>query len=407
MLLGTATFFEGYDSAINAVVLRDLAHSFHVNTLDTSVLTRPILFIGLGSFGALLITTLGDRFGRRPLLISTTVFYTLFTGLTAMSRNLTQFVIFQFFARAFLVAEYATAITIVSEEFPAERRGRALGTLTTLGAFGLPIVAISHLLLKDTALGWRWIYLLGLIPLIVVAVLRTRLRETSRWLSSDHTSDLRARIREVVDSEHRGDLIKVSAIFFFSHFALFAGSTWWPFFARGSLHFKESTITLLLSTAYPLGVFGYYAAGRAQDRFGRKPTGRVFMIAGSLFGAAAFHISSAGLLFPVIVFAVFFGLGVSPVLGALATEMFPTNIRATAVAIARSVFGTLGAITGPFMVGVLADRNVAATFPSVPGLGSLSWAVTFAALFYLPAILILSGLRETAGVELDMDPIPA
>ncbi|MGH2773670.1 MAG: MFS transporter, partial [Actinomycetota bacterium] len=153
VLLGTATFFEGYDAAINAVVLTDLAEAFQVDLERTGRLTGPIIAVGLGAFGALPISAIGDRIGRRPLLIATTFIYALFTGLTASAQTLGQFIVFQFLARTFLIAEYATAITIMTEEFPAAHRGRAMGTLTALGAFGVPTVAIFNYVLNDTALG--------------------------------------------------------------------------------------------------------------------------------------------------------------------------------------------------------------------------------------------------------------
>ncbi|MCA1838873.1 MAG: MFS transporter [Actinobacteria bacterium] len=403
VLLGTATFFEGYDSAINAVVLRDLAQSFHINTLETTNLTAPIVGIGFGAFGALFVTRLGDRWGRRPLLIATTLIYALFTGLTATAQNMGQFVIFQFFARTFLIAEYVTAITMVSEEFPAERRGRAIGTLTAVGAFGLPIVAVSHLLLRNTSLGWRWLYLIGLLPLLVTAALRTRLKETARWQRSRELigNGKRTPFASVLSGPYRHSLLMVSALMFFTHFALFGAATWWPFFARQERHLSESTITLLLSIAYPLGVFGYLTSGWLQDKIGRRKTGTLFLLAGLVFGIATFQVVSTGALFPIMTLAVFFGFGVSPVIGAFATELFPTEVRATAVAFSRSIFGTLGAILGPLTAGILGDQRTGTALSGIPFVGHLSGSVTVVALMYLPAVAILRRLPETAGRELE------
>ncbi|HLF70412.1 MAG TPA: MFS transporter [Actinomycetota bacterium] len=403
VLLGTATFFEGYDSGITAIVLRDLAREFDINTLDTTRLTGPIVVMGFGAFGAMFVTMLGDRIGRRPLMIITTFAYALFTGLTATSQSLGAFMTYQFFARAFLIAEFATAITIVAEEFPADRRGRALGTLTALGAFGLPLAAVVHLMSAGTSLGWRTVYIVGLIPLMVVGVLRTKLRETARWqaarASGDHLK--RVRFRTVLDGEHRRTLLTVSALYFFAHFALLGASTWWPLFVRAHRGFSASAVTALLLSAFPLGVAGFLAAGRLQDRIGRRPTGTIFLVLGLAFGLATFQVRSLALMFPVLAMAVFFGFGVSPVLGAIVTESFPTDIRATSVAFARSIFGTLGATLGPFTVGILADRQLAARVPGWPVLGNLGACVSVAILMYIPAMFILRRLPETAGAELE------
>lgn len=403
VVLGTATFFEGFDTAISAVVLKDLAESFKIPLDETAQITGPLIPIGLGAFGALAVTMLGDRIGRRPLLVGTTFLYAIFTGLTATSQNLTMFVIFQFFARTFLLAEYATAITMVTEEFPAERRGRALGTLTALGALGLPIVAVLHLLVKDTALGWRILYLVGLIPLVVVGFLRLKLKETERWTTAraEGSTLSHHKIRQLLHQADRSIIWKVGALYFFSHFALLGAVTWWPFYAGVHLDFSDATITLLLGVAYPLGVTGYYLAGRLADRYGRRTTGTLFLFVGMVFGIAVFQISDPTLMFPALVLAVFFGFGMNPILAAIASELFPTALRATAVAFVRSIFGTIGGIAGPITVGVLAGASAAQRFPSIPLLGHMGDVVAVVALMNIPAAIMLWKLPETAGTELE------
>lgn len=408
MLLGTATFFEGYDSGINAVVLRDLAETFDVSLSETGRLSGPISVVGMGAFGAMAVTTLGDRFGRKPLMIFTTLMYALFTGLTATSETLAMFVVYQFLARTFLIAEYATAITMVAEEFPPDRRGRAMGLLAALGALGLPVVAVLHLLVNDTALGWRWLYLIGLIPLLVVALLRTKLRETQRWLQARRgEGGPKQRMREALRLADRTVLRRVSALYFLSHFALLGAATWWPYYAQVERGFSDASRTLLLAGGYPLGVVGSLAAGRLQDRFGRRQTGVLFLVGAMVFTIAVFQMDGPKEMFPALALAVFFGLGVAPVLNAVASELFPTGIRATAVAFARSVFGTLGGIAGPLVVGQLADRRLAEAFSSIPVLGNLGNTVSVAALIYLPAALMLFRLPETAGLELESISEPA
>ncbi len=403
VVLGTATFFEGFDTAISAIVLKDLAESFSIPLDETDQITGPLIPVGLGAFGALGVTMLGDRIGRKPLLVGTTFLYAIFTGLTATSQNLPMFVVFQFFARTFLLAEYATAITIVTEEFPAERRGRALGILTALGALGLPIVAVLHLLFKDTPLGWRLLYLVGLIPLVAVGFLRLKLKETERWkiAKAEGSTMSRHRIRQVLRLGNRSMMLKVGALYFFSHFALLGAVTWWPFYAGVHLDYSDGTIALLLGVAYPLGVTGYYLAGRLADRFGRRRTGTFFLFAGLMFGIMVFQVSSPTMMFPALVFAVFFGFGINPILAAIAAELFPTSLRATAVAFVRSVFGTVGGIAGPIAVGVLSAAKYAERFPSVPLLGNMGDVVAVVALMNIPAAIMLLKLPETAGRELE------
>src|SRR6266699_2047621 len=125
ILLISATFFEGYDSSILALLLPNIQSTFHVSEAVLGLTRIPIEF---GLFVAFFVARLSDRVGRRPLLLWSVVGYTAFTALTALSWNIWSFALFQFGSRIFLGAEFAIGVTMIVEEFPAARRGRALGT---------------------------------------------------------------------------------------------------------------------------------------------------------------------------------------------------------------------------------------------------------------------------------------
>jgi MFS family permease len=120
-----------------------------------------------------------------------------------------------------------------------------------------------------------------------------------------------------------------------------------------------------------------------------------------LFGIVVFQVSDPVLMFPTLVLAVFFGFGMNPILAAVAAELFPTALRATAVAFVRSIFGTVGGIAGPIVVGVLSGASAAERFPSIPLLGSMGDIVGLVALMNIPAGIMLWKLPETAGSELE------
>lgn len=392
VLLGTATFFEGYDTGIAAVVIPDLARDFHVSN---GLLGGPIAVVNLGALFALFVIAIGDRVGRRPLLIATTLLYALFTGATAAAHSVAMFTAIQFLARMFLVSELAMAITIATEEFPAHRRGRMIGGLSLLGAFGLVAVVVAYRFVAHTSLGWRGLYLLGAIPLVVAAPLRTRLRESRRWLAAKAKGQrLRGvAVRQVLAGAYRGRLLAVSGLLYFFNFAVLSGAAYWTLFARNERGLPANTANAYLAAAVILGLPGYVVAGWLQDRWGRRQTGTLFFLAGAAFGAAAFQVHGRVPMLVALTGAVFFGLGGTPVVNAMSSELFPTQIRATALAVARSFFGTLGASTGLFLVPRLAGHH---------GLiGSYGNAVALAGLALIPASVLLNSLPETAGRELE------
>lgn len=392
VLLGTATFFEGYDTGIAAIIIPDLAKAFHAST---ATIGRAAALVNLGAVASLGFIALADRIGRRPLLIITTLAYALFTGLTATAHSLLAFAAIQFVARMFLVTELALAITIATEEIPAERRGRFIGSLSALGALGLITVAALYRLLAHSALGWRGLYLIGTVPLLAVLPLRFKLRESRRWLEARAQGSRlqRAPIRSLLAGRFRARLLAVCGLLFAFNFAVLSGSAYWTLFARNERGLPANSANAVLAAAVVLGLPGYLVAGRLQDRWGRRPAGLLFLSLGMLSGIAAFNVHGRVLLLASLSLAVFFGLGATPIMGALASELFPTQVRATSVALSRSIFGTLGSSAGLLAVGLLAARH---------GLiGSVGGSVSIAALALIPAMVLLVRLPETAGRELE------
>ena len=151
-------------------------------TLLTWIAVVATLGVVAGTVAAFFLATQADRIGRRRLLLITVTGYTVMTALTAAAPNLVWYTVTQFLAQVFLGAEWAAAVTMVVEEYPQDRRGRALGVLTSMGTLGgISVGLLGFVGFMGNPLGWRAFYLVGLIPLVVVAIARRGLRETRRY----------------------------------------------------------------------------------------------------------------------------------------------------------------------------------------------------------------------------------
>src|SRR5205085_8599925 len=128
-LLSVATFFEGYDTFVLALVLASILATLGGTESEAGVL-RAI--VGVGAVAGFVLAAQADRIGRRRLLLVTIVGYTAATVATALAQNLAWLTAAQFVAQIFLAAEWAVAITMVVEEFPRHERGRALGIVTSM-----------------------------------------------------------------------------------------------------------------------------------------------------------------------------------------------------------------------------------------------------------------------------------
>jgi putative MFS transporter len=108
-----------------------------------------------------------------------------------------------------------------------------------------------------------------------------------------------------------------------------------------------------------------------------------------------FQVSSKPVAFVALMFAVFFGLGMGPVLSAFATELFPTEIRGAAAAWIRNWFEISGIFFGPLLVGVLGDHSSGA-------IGNIGDTVTLLMVLQIPCIWIVwRYMPETRGKELE------
>jgi putative MFS transporter len=396
VLLVSAAFFEGYDESILALLLPNIQSTFHVSEAVLGLTRIPI---ELGLFAAFFVTRLSDRWGRRPVLLWSVVGYTIFTALTAVSWDIWSFAFFQFAARVFLGAEYAVGITMVVEEFPAHRRGRALGTLLTFNALGT--IAVAFLLfgnVQDGPLEWRTFYLVGLVPLVVLAFFRPRLKETRRFLerkaSGEHESD-HADFLEPWQPQYRRNLVLVGLLHMLRSIPLFGSTAWWAFYAERERGFSATDVAIYIGLAYGFGCIGYYVCGRAMERWGRRPTAMVYFTGGIVFSMILFQVSGKAISFVALMLAVFFGLGMGPLMGAFATELFPTRIRGQATAWVRNWFEIAGYVFGPALVGVLGDHATGA-------IGNIGDTVTLLFVLQIPTIwLVWRYLPETKGLELE------
>ena len=395
VLLVSAAFFDGYDGSIIGLLLPQIQHSFHLSESTLGITRISALAGALVGFA---LARISDRVGRRPVLVWSVVGYTAFTAFTALSWSFGSFMVFQFGAGVFIGAELAVSITMIVEEFPTARRSRALGTLLAFNALGAVAVAVGLAVgLQRGGLGWRAFYLVGLAPLVLVAVLRRHIQETHRF---SQIRDRRQRGHSAPRvpftapwaAPHRRRLGTVGLIHLLRGIPQSAATAWWVYYAEKERGYSPGRIALFVIAAYGIGTLGYLTCGRCMERFGRRPTALVGFAAGLGCTVVLFQAANPIISFFALLGGVFFGLGMSPVMSAFSTELFPTEIRGQAAAWIRNVFDAASAALGPLAVGVLAGGAV----------GNVGNSVTLLAVLWIPATwLVWRHLPETRGVELD------
>lgn len=401
-LLVSATFFEGYDTAVVSLLLTDIQRDF---SASETLLGISRALIELGLFFAFFLSRLADRRGRRTVLLWSIVGYTLATTATAFAWDLWSFTIVQSISRFFLGAEYAVAITMIVEEYPPDRRGRAVGRLLMFGALGTLAVALLLAAgLHEGPLGWRALFLVGVLPLLALTWFRRRLRETRRFDEHRRSQVAGAGAgagtgargsRALWQPTYRWRLALVGLVHLFRSVPFFGAIAWFFYYAEREQGIEQAPLYLMFLVAFGFGILGYGVCGALMERFGRRRTALVYLSGTFVAGTALFQVSGRWAVAVTLVPAIFFGLGSGPVLGAMATELFPTPLRGQGAAWCRNVFEIAGVVLGPLLIGVLGDHY------SGP-IGSVGDSASLLFLLLLPSIwLVARHLPETCGRELE------
>jgi MFS family permease len=161
---------------------------------DPATITRmgglaTTIFILGWATGGLVFGLFGDRWGRARTMMVTILIYSLFTGLSAASVSFYDFAFYRFITGMGVGGEFAAGVSLVAEAMPTRARPYALGLLQALSAVGNMMAAgISFLLPPQIELqgvaGWRWMFLVGIAPAMLVIVVRRRLKEPESWVKA-------------------------------------------------------------------------------------------------------------------------------------------------------------------------------------------------------------------------------
>ncbi len=348
------------------------------------------LTLAASAVGGLLFGFLADRVGRTRALMGSILLYSLASGACGLSDSIVQLAVFRLVLGLGMGGEWATGAALIAETWPAEHRGKALGLMQSTWAIGEMIAAaVVGIVLPH--FGWRAVFFVGVLPALVVFWIRRRVPEPAIWLERSKEKSGLLRLLWRKDIRRHGILATtMNACGMFGYWGLF---TWIPAYLSLPVEQGGRGLDMLKTTTWLLvmGVgkwFGYTFFGFFADSLGRRKSYVAYLLVAAalvpLYGRV--H-SPAGLLVlgPLVAF---FGTGFFSGYSAIASELFPTEIRATAMGLSYNIGRGFSALA-PFAVGALATRF---------GLGSAF--LLQAGAFFLAAVLALA-LPETKGKQLE------
>ena len=393
---------DAFDVMLYAMVLAHLITHFQMEK-DTAGLLQGLTLLA-SAVGGTLFGFIADRFGRTKALMISILIYSLASAACGLSQSILQLALFRLILGIGMGGEWTAGAALVAESWRPEHRAKALAIMQANWPIGEALAAlVAGLFLGwgTLSLGgleipaWRAVFLVGVLPALLVLWVRSGVEEPAIWKNQSAGAGRqpnRVPLRRLWEPGLRGHVIVASAVSSAAMFAYWGLFTWIPAYlllpvsegGRG-MDITKTTVWLLLMgigkwLSHP--VYGYLA-----DAIGRRSVYIVYVVLAGLLvpGFALFDSPMSILVIGTLVG--FFGSGHFTGFATIASEIFPTEIRATGVGLTYNIGRGFSALA-PIVVGALAIRY---------GVGSAFLATSVA--FFLAGFFALF-LPETKGTQL-------
>jgi len=360
---GFGWFFEVFDIFIFSLTLPALLVYFSISTA-TGGLIGTAEAVGL-IIGGIINGWAADKIGRVKALIIAIFIYTIFTGLTALASTATIVGVLRFLAGFGMGGEWTAGAALVAESWPPKYRGRG-GALMQMG---LPLGSLFAILVVDiiasiTPLntgGWRYVYLAGMFPALMLIYVWLRVPESKVWLAQKELAKKQkkegATKEDIVEQKSEVKLKNVLIMFGFIFTAMYAYwgvFTFAPTFLVLVRHFVFIHSLTFILTQQLGSLAGFLIWAAIVDRIGRRPSFISYLIIG-LVGTTVFVLSTSISL--IYTGAFLSGLGITGIfagMGPWTAELVPkTKSRGLLMGLAYNG-GRVGGAIAPYVVGVLA-----------------------------------------------------
>jgi MFS family permease len=397
-VLGITMLFWLFDGYETYALLLTIGPSLHQLLPPAELGTLPRVAAYLISItlfgwavGGVLGGVIGDRLGRRRTMIGAVVLYSIFTGTSALSPNWQILALTRFLTGVGIGAEWGVGTSLLQEMWPERLRTKGAGVLQAAFSGGFVVASLLWIVLGGSfGASWRWMYAVGVVPALFVAVLARDIPESERWTKVSHSmatiaTTLRANLKNLIVAI----IVSISITLGF-----WAISSWVPTYAATLAPDPKTGVYYagMAGLLYAIGeIFGCIGFGLLAEAWGRRGT-LAFYLAGSIIITPIVFLWVHDATF-VVLLQIVNGFLTGGLYGWFAVhppEIFPTSIRSTAISL---IFNSARFLA---MFGPILASSLIAFFG---GYGPA--ATTLAGIFAIGIIAILF-LPETKG-----RPLPA
>lgn len=377
-----AVFFLGWifmyaDRTILNPVMKNIQVDFNLTKADLG-LVNSVFFL---SYAAMQIPAgvLGDKIGRKIVLVPGFLLFGIFTGVSGMVKSLGGFLFARFMTGIGEGTYYGPQYALSSEAIPQKYRSFGTAVINSGMAFGISIglIASSYLTLE---LGYSWqlpFYVLAVPTTLTGLLIWFTVKETKRVpaLKTEAAAKSEQKVSVLALFKNR-NLAMTFVMVFCSLYGFFMILTWLPYYLQTERGIQGSQVGFISSLVPWASIPGALIVSHISDRLGkRKPLMYVLIPVAALAICAAVYIKDFNLLLAALILYGLFGkLALDPVLVAFVADNAPKESYSTAYGVYNFV-GMCSSILAPYITGYIADIT-----------GSLTSG------FYLAAALLIFGL---------------
>ena len=349
--------------------------------------------------GGLLFGVIADRVGRTRALMATVLIYSLCSLGAATAQDVVQLALWRTLLGIGMGGEWASGAVLVSETWPPQHRGKAISIMQSGWALGYILAAaVAALVLGVLQLGdeaWRWLFVVGAFPAMLVLWIRRAVKEPEVWMAQRATATKRVKpFRVLFGRELVGRTLIATLLTTAVQFAYWGMFFWLPSFLARPVDEGGAGMSIVRSMHWILALqigayFGYLAFGFIAEHLGRRTTFALFLLSAAVlvpvYGQMARRHGVLLALGPLLGFV---GHGYFSLFGVLLAELFPTRVRATGQGLTFNVGRAMGAL-GPYTIGAAAGSM---------GIGS---ALALTSAFYVAGAVLILFIPDTTGKPLE------
>lgn len=353
-----ALLVDGADLMLLSYSLNSIKADFGLTSVEAGMLgsfTLAGMAVG-GIFGG----WASDRFGRVRIVVFSILTFSILTCGLGLTHSFLQFGILRFFASLGLGSLYIACNTLMAEYVPTRYRTTVLGTLQAGWTVGYIVATLlAGWIIPEH--GWRMLFFIAIIPVIMAVLMQILVPEPAAWQQArlqpiqNNEQPKESAFKLIFqDKRNRNMFILWALTAGFLQFGYYGVNNWMPSYLESELGMKFKELTAYMVGTYTAMILGKILAGFMADKLGRRFTYAFGAIGTAIFlPLIVFYNSPDNILYLLVIFGFLYGIpyGVN---ATYMTESFPTAIRGTAIGGAYNV-GRLGAAIAPATIGFLAS----------------------------------------------------